>query len=575
MLSSLSIRDLAVVDRLDLEFGPGFTVLTGETGAGKSILLTALGLALGDRGDASLIRPGAQRAEIQLGFTLAPGDDASAWLVEREMDDEETCSLRRVLSADGRSKAFVNSRPVTLQTLQELGGILVEIHGQHAHLGLLQSAEQRRLVDQSSPDPGLAVQVQELFERWRELNRELTACRTGIADRVAREELLRYQLEEMARLEIAELNYQELANQHTRLANVERIGSLAQEQIDLLYDNEQVSIARLLVQAQHAARDLEALAPEVSGLLETLESAAIQIKDAASTLRHTLDSLEYDPHRLQELDERLAEIHRLARKHQVAPPDLPAKCEELKSELASLLHGTERADELAASVAQTEHDYAERAARLSEQRQQTAARLGQRISELIRELGMPHGLFEIEVQPQPEVAPNAHGRDRIEFRVAANPGLPPRPITKVASGGELSRLSLAIQVSAIDYKNAPSLIFDEVDSGIGGRVAEIVGQKLRFLATHRQVFCVTHLPQVAAQGQHHLLVEKSTRGQVTQTSVRGLCADERKAEIARMLGGIRITAQTLAHAEEMLGWASPEFNHCSPCAAPSKPLSND
>jgi DNA repair protein RecN (Recombination protein N) len=557
MLSSLSIRDLAVVDKLDLEFGPGFTVLTGETGAGKSILLTALGLALGDRGDASLIRPGAQRAEIQLGFTLVPGDAASAWLIERDMDDEAQCSLRRVINTDGRSKAFVNSRPVTLQTLQELGDLLVEIHGQHAHLGLLQSGEQRRLLDQTSPDPGLANQVRDLFERWRNLSRELAVCRDGIAERTAREELLRYQLEEMLRLEIAELDYQDLANQHTRLANVERIGALAQEQIDLLYDNEQLSISRMLVQAQHAARDLETLAPELQGLLETLEGAEIQIKEATSTLRHTLDSLEYDPNRLQELDERLGEIHRLARKHQVAPPDLPARCEELQNELAGLLHGTERSDELAASVAQTEHDYARLAERLSDQRRHTAAQLGERISDLIRELGMPHGRFEIDVQPQTDPAPSPHGRDRIEFQVAANPGLPPRPIAKVASGGELSRLSLAIQVSAIDYKNAPSLIFDEVDSGIGGRVAEIVGQKLRFLATDRQVFCVTHLPQVAAQGQHHLLVEKSTRYDMTRTCVRALMPDERKLEIARMLGGIRITEQTLAHAEEMLGWAPP------------------
>lgn len=557
MLSSLSIRDLAVVDRLDLEFGPGFTVLTGETGAGKSILLTALALALGDRGDASLIRPGAQRAEIELGFALAPSEAANAWLAEREMDDEGSCSLRRVLNADGRSKAFVNSRPVTLQTLQELGGLLVEIHGQHAHLGLLQIAEQRRLLDQTSPDPGLASQVRDVFEHWRELSRELTACRNGMADRAAREELLRYQLDEMVRMEISELDYQDLSNQHTRLANVERIGALAREQIDLLYDHEEVSVVRLLVQAQHASRDLEALAPELRGLLEALEAAEIQIKEAVSTLRHTLDSLEYDPRRLEELDERLAEIHRLARKHQVTPPDLPAKCEQLRTELANLRQGTERGDELAARLAQTEQEYTQLAERLSEQRQQTAGRHGRRISELIRELGMPHGRFEICVQPQAESAPSAYGWDRIEFQVAANPGLPPRPIAKVASGGELSRLSLAIQVTAIDYKNAPSLVFDEVDSGIGGRVAEIVGQKLRVLAADRQVFCVTHLPQVAAQGQQHLLVEKSTQENVTQTCVRALSPDERKLEIARMLGGIRITAQTLAHAEEMLGWASP------------------
>lgn len=552
MLSSLSIRDLAVVDTLDLDFEAGFTVLTGETGAGKSILLTALGLALGDRGDASLIRPGAARAEVQLAFDLSGAEEAAHWLDVHELSEGPICLLRRVINPDGRSKAFINSRPVAMQALQDLGGRLVEIHGQHAHLTLLQVSEQRRLLDESGDDPGLARQTNALYVRWNSLSRELEEQRKETADRAAREELLRYQLEEMARLQIAELDYQDLVQQHTRLANVGRIAALGQEQLDLLYDSEQFSANRLLSQAQQAARELEELAPELGGLGAMLQDAQIQVKEAAASLRHALDRLECDPARFAALEERLAELHRLARKHHVAPPELPPKALELQSELSRLLHGAEMAGELETAVDETATEYRRLAELLSEQRRATARKLSRRISALIRELGMPHGSFEIVVEPQAESEPSPFGYDRIEFQVAANPGLPSRPIGKVASGGELSRLSLAIQVSATDYKKAPSLIFDEVDSGIGGRVAEIVGQKLKQLARDRQVFCVTHLPQVAAQGQNHLLVEKHTQGQVTQTSVRALTPDQRKHEIARMLGGIRITAQTLAHAEEML-----------------------
>jgi DNA repair protein RecN (Recombination protein N) len=563
MLAGLSIRDLAVVDTLELEFESGFTVLTGETGAGKSILLTALGLALGDRADSGLIRPGAQRAEVHVTFELDEAGEASRWLETHELRDGTNCMLRRVINPDGRSKAFINSRPVTLQALQELGALLVEIHGQHAHLSLLQASEQRRLLDESGSEPGLVKDTQELFNRWKSLSRELTARRQEAADRAAREELLRYQLEEMARLEISNLDYQGLLIQHTRLANVGRIGALSREQLDLLYDNEQLSVTKLLVQARHAAKELEQLAPELNGLNGMLQEAEIQVKEAVATLRHAIDDLECDPKQLEALDERLADLHHLARKHHTHPQELPAKYQELQDEVDRLTRGAERVGELEVAVMDTAQAYQAAAQRLSEQRKATAQRLSQRISDLIRELGMPHGRFEIDVQAQPASERSAFGQDSIEFLVAANPGLPSRPLTKVASGGELSRLSLAIQVSAIDYKKAPSLIFDEVDSGIGGRVAEIVGQKLRLLARDRQVFCVTHLPQVAAQGQNHFLVEKQSHSQMTRTSVRALSTVERKPEIARMLGGIRITEQTLAHAEEMLGRADESPEACA------------
>jgi len=555
MLTSLSIRDLAVVESLDLDFEPGFTVLTGETGAGKSILLTALGLALGDRADTGLIRAGANRAEVHLTFDLGDAPEACRWLETQDLADESMCLLRRVISPDGRSKAFINNRPVTLQALQELSSRLVEIHGQHAHLALLQASEQRRLLDESAGNQTSLTETAEHFARWRSLDRELADRRRDSAERNSREELLRYQIEELERQNISELDYEGLSNEHTRLANAGRIASMGQQQLDLLYDDEERSVNRTLAQSVHAMKELGQLAPELHEVTEMLQEAQIQIKEAAHTLRRALDGMEADPKRLEWLEERLGDVHRLARKHQTGPRELKAKLQELIDENNSLTYGAERIDKLEQALQETVLQYSVSAERLSERRIATARSLAEGITALIRELGMPYGYFEIDVQHQTESEPTVFGNDRIAFSVAANPGLPPRPIGKVASGGELSRISLAIQVSAIDYKATPTLIFDEVDTGIGGRVAEIVGQKLRILASDRQVFCVTHLPQVAAQGHNHLLVEKCSQDQVTQTSVRPLASGERKQEIARMLGGVRITEQTLAHAEEMLGWA--------------------
>lgn len=555
MLSSLSIRDLAVVESLDLDFERGFTALTGETGAGKSILLTALGLAMGDRADSALIRPGASRAEIALSFELGDAEDASRWLEAQELNDGSSCLLRRIVNPDGRSKAFINNRPVTLQALQELSSRLVEIHGQHAHLALLQAAEQRRLLDESAVNRDALAEVAELFSAWKTLDRELHDHRSESSARDAREELLRYQVEELERHEIGELDYERLVEEHTRLANAGRIATLGQQQLDLLYEDEEHSANRLLAQGLHDMKELSLLAPELHEVTAMLQDAQIQIKEAASTLRRSLDRLEADPKRLDWVEERLADVHRLARKHQVAPPELRRKLAQLTEEFGSLAQGAERVAELEQAVASTLSRYTIAAARLSDRRIATAHSLSQRITAMIRELGMPHGRFEVSATPQPENGPGPFGHDRIEFAVAANPGLPPRAIGKVASGGELSRISLAIQVSAIDYKSTPSLIFDEVDTGIGGRVAEIVGQKLRALAADRQVFCVTHLPQVAAQAHNHLLVEKSSRDDRTETAVRPLGADQRTREIARMLGGVRITEQTLLHAAEMLDTA--------------------
>ncbi|MGX2041660.1 DNA repair protein RecN [Methylocaldum sp. MU1018] len=552
MLAHLSIRDLAVVQSLELEFERGLTVLTGETGAGKSILLTALGLALGDRADSGFIRPGAARAEISLAFELNDAPEARRWLEENELSEDGQCLVRRIIGQDGRSKAFVNGRQITLQALQELGSNLVEIHGQHAHVHLLKAAEQRRLLDEAARNEALLVQINDLYAHWRNTRGELDRLANTAKDQAAREELLRYQIDELEQHEISGLDYPALIEEHTLLANVGKILATGQAQFELLYEDENHSVNAHLAQAIHALSDLSRLAPELEETAALLNEAQVQVKEAALQLRRQLERIEADPGRLDWLEQRLGDIHRLARKHQVPPEELPKQLESLRSELSGIARETERIESLQADLRLVLAEYGDVADFVSRRRRASAGTLQSRISEMIQELGMPQGQFLVEVRPEDRSEPSPFGMDQVEFLVSANPGLPPRPLAKVASGGELSRISLAIQVAAIDSKTVPSLIFDEVDTGIGGRVAEIVGHKLRALGQGRQVFCITHLPQVAAQGHNHLLVEKASVAGVTQSTVRKLSREERKQEIARMLGGIRVTQQTLAHAEEML-----------------------
>ncbi|HWO99797.1 MAG TPA: DNA repair protein RecN [Methylococcus sp.] len=554
MLVSLSIRDLAVVASLDLEFHPGFTVLTGETGAGKSILLTALGLALGDRADTGFVRPGAERAEVSLLFDLGDAATARDWLREHELieADSEECLIRRIVTTDGRSRAFINGRPVTLQSLQGLGRHLLEIHGQHAHLHLLQSGEQRQLLDRYAGNDPLTIELTELFKRWKSVMQQLTGLHQDAGERLSRLELLEYQIEELEQEGITELDYAALCEEHELLANLDKILAVGQAQLGLLYEDEAMSVNGLLTQSIQAFGELTQSSREFALIRDLLESARIQVKEAASELRHQLNHLEPDPARLTALERRLAEIHQLARKHHVRPQELPDRLAQLKDEWAALTAGSEQLELLERERDALLAAYTNLAERLSTRRRQAASELQDRVSRLIQELGMPQGRFEISIERQPGDTPSPHGWDAIEFQVSANPGLPLRPLSRIASGGELSRISLAIEVAVLAQKTTPTLIYDEIDTGIGGRVAEIVGQKLRTLGNDRQVFCVTHLPQIAAQGHHHLLVEKSAHGGITRSVVRALRNDERTREIARMLGGVRITDQALAHAQEML-----------------------
>ncbi len=553
MLVSLTIRDLAVVTNLNLELSPGLTVLTGETGAGKSILLTAIALALGDRADTDYIRTGAQKAEIELFFDTSDSHFAQSWLEEQELDEENSCIIRRQITTDGRSKAWINGRATTLKSLQTLSEKLVEVHGQHAHLSLLQSAEQLRLLDVSAQTKTSRQKVADLARRWQTTNQELMQLSQENQNKQAREELLRYQVQELEALNISELDYPSLENEHRKLANIEKILITGQQQLEQLYDRDQLSANALLGQSLHALEELEQLAPELGEATRLLNESQIQLQEAVSTMRNKLDLMEADPKQFNWIEEQLGLLLDLARKHGTTPNALPEQLVLLSKELQSSQHSSEKEHQLQERLEQLRQDYDNASTRLTQQRTNAAHTLQNKITTIIKELGMPHGNFLIQVKTDDTKTPHIDGNDKIEFLISANPDMPPRPLAKVASGGELSRISLAIQVAAAGSKRASTLIFDEVDSGIGGGVAEIVGQRLLALSSDRQVLCVTHLPQVASQGNHHLLIEKTSTKEKTETTVKGLSKHDRVNEIARMLGGIKMTNQTYAHAKEMLG----------------------
>ena len=552
MLLNLNIIDLAVVKSLDLDLGRGMSVLTGETGAGKSILLTALGLALGDRADSGYVRPESKRAEVNLEFDLSYAPKVKQWLIDHELDDDQQCLIRRIINQDGRSKAYINNRPVTLQFLQELSAQLVEIHGQHAHLTLLNSDEQRRLLDAYAKDQDLVEQVNGCCKEWQFAHKELANLIKSSSDQSEREELLRYQIDELQQLDLNNFNYAVLLEEHSKQANLEQILTAGQTQVDILYENDQVSVNQLLNHCLHDLTNLTQFAPELTEVCQLLTEAQIQTEEAAIQLRRFLNSQEVDPQRLDEIETQMGIIQNLSRKHHVSPNELPQLVNKLEVELDALTNSGERIEHLTAETGRLLAQYHQLAAQLTEQRRLAGLRLQVQISEMIKELGMPQGEFVVSLTDVTDDTPKLNGKDKIEFLISANPGLPPKSLAKVASGGELSRISLAIQVTTSNDRTTPTLIFDEVDSGIGGGVAEIVGQKLRSLSHNRQVMCVTHLPQVAAQAHHHLYVEKNNISDITSSNVRLLSNEERVEEIARMLGGVTITANTLAHAQEML-----------------------
>ena len=475
MLQNIKIIDLAVVESLDLNLDYGMSVLTGETGAGKSILLTALGLALGDRADSGYIRPGRKRAEINLEFDISDAPVAQKWLEKNDLDNNQQCLIRRIISHDGPSKSYINNRPVTLQLLQQLSKNLVEIHGQHAHLKLLQPEEQRSLLDTFANTETLAFDVASIHQNWHATHDKINQQLKDQQQFSERTELLQFQLNELQQLDLENFDYETINTEHVRLANIEHILSVGQEQLHGLFNNEQHSALALINQSLTKLTPLCNLAPELEETTTLLTEAQLQISEAAQGLNRFLEAQEIDPQKLAYLDEQLDLIHTLCRKHSINPEALPRKAEQLTTELNTLIANDNQIEHLKTILNTLEEQYHPLADTLSIQRQKGAVKLQTLISSIIKNLGMDHGEFIIECAPSNTNTLTAHGKEDITFLVSPNPGLPAKPLAKIASGGELSRISLAIQVATSHDKTIPTMIFDEVDSGIGGGVAEIVG----------------------------------------------------------------------------------------------------
>ena len=553
MLTHIHIRDFAIIDELELSLGRGLCVLTGETGAGKSILIDALGLVLGDRADSHTVRQGAAKAELAIGVHIAGLPHVIRWLEERDLhlgDDE--CLLRRVVTREGRSRAYVNGVPTPLATVRTLGEMLVDVHGQHEHQSLLHRDSQRRLLDEHGDNTARLAELARVYGQWREAGLRLETLGAAQDEREARRDLLRYQLRELSELGLGEGEVSELETEHQRLAHREELRSGALALHHALFEAEDGAVHGLL--ATLAAR-LETLAqtdPALAEYCELLQGAQIQVQEAADGLRRYAEHLELDPQRLEWVAARLGNIHELARKHRIAPDQLPSRRDELQRELAALEDPEQDLQHLQETLGALEARYDQLAREIGEVRRRTARRLASQVTEAMQGLGLKGGEFRIQVQTPEPPRRSPSGWERIEFLVSANPGQPLRPLGKVASGGELSRISLAIQMVAANSLHIPTLVFDEVDVGIGGAVAETVGRHLRTLGEHRQVLCVTHLAQVAAQAHHHYQVRKTTRRAATLTRIAALGTQDRVEEIARMLGGLEMTEQTRAHAREMI-----------------------
>jgi len=556
MLRHIHVRNFAIIDTVQLELESGLTVMTGETGAGKSILVDALGLLLGDRAGAEAIRPGAERAELEALFSLENSSEAQSKLKELDLDDESgECLLRRVIAREGASRAYINGRVVNLATLRELGGLLVDIHGQHEHQHLLRSSVQRELLDTYASHDTLLNAVRETYAAWKTTSDALEALRQTDANRQDRLDLLQHQLGELSALRLAADEWPQLESEHRRLAQAGKLITLSHGALHLLDEgsDEQRSLHSQLSQIGHQLSLALADDPGLQASVELLQQTEILLSETIDSLHSYVNDLELDPERLHQLETRLSALHDAARKYRVRPEELHAHQQSLQEELAALEHSGASFDELSAELARLETRYRQSASALSTSRQQAAARLTTAVTTAIRGLGMPHAQFELRVQHDPQASFTAHGLDAIEALVTTNPGQPLQALNKVASGGELSRISLALRVQTAAQGEAATLIFDEVDTGIGGGVAEVVGRLLADLGRERQVLCVTHLPQVAAQGHHHLNVHKQQDATSTRTLLTPLTPAQRIDELARMIGGVNISAQTRKLAQEMLG----------------------
>ncbi len=549
MLKQLALRDFAVVRTAELRPGPGMTVVSGETGAGKSLLVDALLWLTGARADAGMVRAGAARAEVAAEFDLADAPAAAAWLAEHELDDDGACQLRRVVKADGGSKAWINGRAATLGQLAALGGHLVEIHGQHEHQALLSRDRQLALLDAFGRRAALAAPVRDLARRWQQADRAVAElqARGDVNDRV---DFLRHQLAELEAETLDEASLAGLQALHRRATQAEALVQ-ASERAMLLLGDEDGAMAPI-GQALAALAKWTADEPRLAEAAGLAESARLQLAEAVALVEQARDGFDLDPEDLAEVERRLSRLHDLARKHRVPLADLSARRDALAAELAALDGAEARLASLVAEREAAARAWREAAEALSAARRTDAGALGTAVAGLMPGLGMGGGRFEVQLEPVDDPRPQVQGLERVEFLVSANPGQPPRALRKVASGGELARIALAIEVATLGLDDTPTMVFDEVDTGIGGAVAEVVGQTLRRLGSGRQVLCVTHLPQVAAQGHAHWRVTKATDGRDTWSEPAELDEAGRVDEIARMLGGVEITAAVRTSARQML-----------------------
>jgi DNA repair protein RecN (Recombination protein N) len=549
MLKAIHIKDFAIIENLSLELSDGMTVVTGETGAGKSIVIDALDIALGDKAQADVIRHHATKCEISIEFDIRRIPKAKTWLETHDLIHEDTCIIRRVLPREGRTRNYINGTPVTIADLQTLGNLLVHIHGQHQHQALMKTNEQRELLDDYAGHDKRLSELKNTYYRYKKVEKTLEEYLQHLSAHESQKILLEYQLNELNALNLQDNELEQLHHEHKQLSHMETLLEGCQTALNVIHEHENTNAISLLNSAKQTIETIQHFDTRLQNAAELLKNAAIHLEEAKDEIHDYLMQVELNPSKLHTIEQRLSEIHQLARKYKISPEHLSDHQQTLKAQFENIHLSHDKIAELEKEKKALYEEYLKIAHTLRRKRQEKAKHLSQIISENMQHLGMEGGIFSIQFL---ETEPSPYGIDKIEFYVSTNIGQPMQALSKVVSGGELSRISLALQLITSQRQETPTLIFDEVDVGIGGQTAAIVGQLLRQLSKSAQVLCITHLAQVASQGHHHLKIAKTSLNGQTHSAVRFLNQDERIEEIARMLGGIKITQQTLAHAEEML-----------------------
>lgn len=552
MLTNINIKNFTIIDQLDLSLPINMAVITGETGAGKSVIVDAIELALGKRASSDVVRHGCDRADISVQFDVGKIPAAQQCLANYELATGNECLIRRVITKDGSSKNYINGVPTTLKQLRELRESLINIHGQHEFHNLLSTETQRQLLDNFANHGELITQLNQCYQQWRIKQNEFEVLNEAAKQSTARIEFLTYQIKELDKLNLTPDVLESLNQEHKQLANADKLTAHFETALGALSDQEKNNVISWLRHARNALQGVVNVNEKINNVIELIDNSIIQTEEAAAELRHHLRAVENDPQRFLQLEQQIAKIHDQATRHRIPAAQLPQFYQQMKDELAQLVNSDSKLNELQQEIKKLMQQYLSLAQQLTESRKKTAKKLEQLVTENMWQLGMREGKFTIELATQTCETPLLNGLEKINFLVNLNPGQALQPLNKVASGGELSRISLAIQVITAQNTATPTLVFDEVDVGIGGATAEIVGKLLRELGSSAQVICITHLPQVAAKGHHHLLVEKIIDHQLTRATISLLNNQQRITEIARMLGGINITPETLAHAKQMI-----------------------